>query len=288
MTAGSTRPKRTLSAALTVLCVVGILLRPAAATLAAPSCPPVLDAYTGGISKMVNGEQYHVFSESGVIRVRADVTFDSDVSTTQVLFLFGAPTQCGGMVAWIAQGGLHWAVNCDPGSLSVPVPVVGGSRHVIDFIYDGATSLAEIYLDGVEAAVGTKAWARPLDGYITIGDEHHTSAKYPFSGAVNEVSMYDCGYGHEPSCQPAFTSTAGYQTNADATTHAFDLAGSIYMRAVVTTSSEWINAGCSSQTVAIWGSSAAVSYGCGGVRGYINCLNGGTIGMDIQLSLIHI
>jgi len=286
MTAASTRPERTISAALMVLCVAGTLLRPAAATLAAPSCPPVLDAYTGGISKMVNGEHYHVFSEDGVIRVRADVTFDSDVSTSQVLFLFGAPTQCGGMIGYIAQGALHWAVNCNAGesdgSLDTTVTVVGGSRHVIDFVYDGATDLAEIYLDGVEAASGTRDWMRPYDGYVTIGDEHHSSEKYPFFGAVNEVSMYDCGYGHEPSCQPAFASTGGYQTNiADAGTHVFDLSGSIYMRAVVTTSSQW-HPSCSGQTVAIWGSSASVSYGCGGVRGYISCTNGGIIGMDVQ------
>ena len=286
MTAASTRPKRTLSAALMVLCVAGTLLRPAAATLAAPSCPPVLDAYTGGISNKVNSGHYHVFSEDGVIRVRADVTFDSDVSTSQVLFLFGAPTQCGGMIGYIAQGALHWAVNCDEGesdgSLDTTVTVVGGSRHVIDFVYDGATDLAEIYLDGVEAASGTKDWMRPYDGYVTIGDEHHSSEKYPFFGAVNEVSMYDCGYGHEPSCQPAFASTGGYQTNiADAGTHVFDLSGSIYMRAVVTTSSQW-HPSCSGQTVAIWGSSASVPYGCGGMRGYISCINGGVIQMDVQ------
>ena len=58
-------------------------------------------------------------------------------------------------------------------------------------------------------------------------------------------------HGHQPSCAPEFTSTSGYQVNA-LTDHSFDPAGSIYMRADVTTSDAWHSSGWA-QTVAIWG-----------------------------------
>jgi surface protein len=80
-------------------------------------------------------------------------------------------------------------------------------------------------------------------------------------------------HGHQPSCAPDFTSTSGYQVNA-LTGHSFDPAGSIYMRADVTTSDAWHSSGWA-QTVAIWGSTS----GTGGCRGWIS---NNRIGMDIQ------
>jgi surface protein len=81
-------------------------------------------------------------------------------------------------------------------------------------------------------------------------------------------------HGHQPSCAPEFTSTSGYQVNA-LTGHSFDPAGSIYMRADVTTSDAWHSSGYA-QTVAIWGGSTS---GSGGWRGWIQ---NNRIGMDIN------
>ena len=149
------------------------------------------------------------------------------------------------------------------------------TRYVIDYVYNQVTKLAEIYLDGVQIASGTKNWnEKVLDGYISVGDESHTSTVNAFQGTLHEVSMYDCMVpGHQPSCAPEFTSTSGYQVNA-LTGHSFDPAGSIYMRADVTTSDAWHSSG-SAQTVALWGSTS----GCGGWRGWIE---NNRIGMDIQ------
>ena len=111
------------------------------------------------------------------------------------------------------------------------------TRYVIDYVYNQVTKLAEIYLDGVQIASGTKNWnEKVLDGYISVGDESHTSTVNAFQGTLHEVSMYDCMVpGHQPSCAPEFTSTSGYQVTRSRS-HSFDPAGSIYMRADVTTS----------------------------------------------------
>ena len=66
--------------------------------------------------------------------------------------------------------------------------------YVIDYVYNQVTKLAEIYLDGVQIASGTKNWnEKVLDGYISVGDESHTSTVNAFQGTLHEVSMYDCG-----------------------------------------------------------------------------------------------
>ena len=68
------------------------------------------------------------------------------------------------------------------------------TRYVIDYVYNQVTKLAEIYLDGVQIASGTKNWnEKVLDGYISVGDESHTSTVNAFQGTLHEVSMYDCG-----------------------------------------------------------------------------------------------
>ena len=281
--------RRKLSPVLLALCIAG-LVRSATAALNTPTCPAVLDAYTGGTSSAtLNGGQQHTFSATGVIQVRLDLTFGSDVNTNQVFFLFGAPSQCGGLIGDVTTGGnLRLSVNCnydssDIGLTSGTGAVSPNTRYVIDYVYNQVTKLAEIYLDGVQIASGTKNWnEKLLDGYISVGDEAHASTVNAFQGTLHEVSMYDCDYGcgydcgYEPSCAPAFTSTAGYQTEVGTgTTHNFDPAGSIYMRAVVTTSDAWGSG--SAQTVAIWGSVA--SNGCGGWRGWIE---NNIIGMDVQ------
>ena len=106
--------RRKLSPVLLVLCIAG-LLRSATAALNTPTCPAVLDAYTGGASSVpLNGEQQHTFSTTGVIQVRLDLTFGSDIDTNQVFFLFGAPTQCGGLIGDVLSGGtLRFSVNCN-------------------------------------------------------------------------------------------------------------------------------------------------------------------------------
>ena len=274
--------RRKLSPVLLVLCIAG-LLRSATAALNTPTCPAVLDAYTGGASSVpLNGEQQHTFSTTGVIQVRLDLTFGSNIDTNQVFFLFGAPTQCGGLIGDVTTGGnLRISVNCnendsDLGLSSGTGAVSPNTRYVIDYVYNQVTKLAEIYLDGVQIASGTKNWnEKVLDGYISVGDESHTSTVNAFQGTLHEVSMYDCMVpGHQPSCAPEFTSTSGYQVNA-LTGHSFDPAGSIYMRADVTTSDAWHSSGYA-QTVAIWGGSTS---GSGGWRGWIQ---NNRIGMDIN------
>ena len=282
--------RRKLSPVLLALCIAG-LVRSATAALNTPTCPAVLDAYTGGASSAtLNGGQQHTFSATGVIHVRLDLTFGSDVNTNQVFFLFGAPSQCGGLIGDVLTGGKsRISVNCnydhaDVGLYSGTGAVSPNTRYVIDYVYNQVTKLAEIYLDGVQIASGTKNWnEKLLDGYISVGDEAHASTVNAFQGTLHEVSMYDCddgcGYdcGYEPSCAPMTAHAAGYQTQVDTgTTHSFDPAGSIYMRAVVTTSDAWHGSG-SAQTVAIWGS--VESNGCGGWRGWIK---NNEIGMDVQ------
>ena len=275
--------RRKLSPVLLVLCIAG-LLRSATAALNTPTCPAVLDAYTGGASSVpLNGEQQHTFSTTGVIQVRLNLTFGSDIDTNQVFFLFGALTQCGGLIGDVTTGGiLRLAVNCNENYSDLPLSsgtgaVSPNTGYVIDYVYNQVTKLAEIYLDGVQIASGTKNWnEKVLDGYISVVDESHTSTVNAFQGTLHEVSMYDCMVpGHQPSCAPEFTSTSGYQVNA-LTDHSFDPAGSIYMRADVTTSDAWHSSGYA-QTVAIWGSTS----GSGGWRGWIQ---NNRIGMDIQSS----
>ena len=273
--------RRKLSPVLLVLCIAG-LLRSATAALNTPTCPAVLDAYTGGASSAkLNSGQQHTFSTTGVIQVRLDLTFGSNIDTNQVFFLFGAPTQCGGLIGDVTTGGnLRISVNCNYGGSDISLAsgtgaVSPNTRYVIDYVYNQVTKLAEIYLDGVQIASGTKNWnEKVLDGYISVGDESHVSTVNAFQGTLHEVSMHDCAvYGHQPSCAPEFTSTSGYQVNA-LTGHSFDPAGSIYMRADVTTSDAWHSSG-SAQTVALWGDTS----GCGGWRGWIE---NNRIGMDIQ------
>ena len=273
--------RRKLSPVLLVLCIAG-LLRSATAALNTPTCPAVLDAYTGGASSAkLNSGQQHTFSTTGVIQVRLDLTFGSDIDTNQVFFLFGAPTQCGGLIGDVTTGGnLRISVNCNYGGSDISLAsgtgaVSPNTRYVIDYVYNQVTKLAEIYLDGVQIASGNKNWnEKVLDGYISVGDESHVSTVNAFQGTLHEVSMHDCAvYGHQPSCAPEFTSTSGYQVNA-LTGHSFDPAGSIYMRADVTTSDAWHSSG-SAQTVALWGDTS----GCGGWRGWIE---NNRIGMDIQ------
>ena len=273
--------RRKLSPVLLVLCIAG-LLRSATAALNTPTCRAVLDAYTGGASlDPLNSGQQHTFSTTGVIQVRLDLTFGSAIDTNQVFFLFGAPTQCGGLIGDVLTGGiLRLAVNCNENGSDLPLSsgtgaVSPNTRYVIDYVYNQVTKLAEIYLDGVQIASGNKNWnEKVLDGYISVGDESHVSTVNAFQGTLHEVSMHDCAvYGHQPSCTPEFTSTSGYQVNA-LTDHSFDPAGSIYMRADVTTSDAWHSSG-SAQTVAIWGDTS----GCGGWRGWIE---NNRIGMDIQ------
>ena len=273
--------RRKLSPVLLVLCIAG-LLRSATAALNTPTCPAVLDAYTGGASSAkLNSGQQHTFSTTGVIQVRLDLTFGSNIDTNQVFFLFGAPTQCGGLIGDVTTGGnLRISVNCNENGSDISLAsgtgaVSPNTRYVIDYVYNQVTKLAEIYLDGVQIASGTKNWnEKVLDGYISVGDESHVSTVNAFQGTLHEVSMHDCAvYGHQPSCAPEFTSTSGYQVNA-LTGHSFDPAGSIYMRADVTTSDAWHSSG-SAQTVALWGDTS----GCGGWRGWIE---NNRIGMDIQ------
>jgi surface protein len=274
--------RRKLSPVLLVLCIAG-LLRSATAALNTPTCPAVLDAYTGGASSAkLNSGQQHTFSTTGVIQVRLDLTFGSNIDTNQVFFLFGAPTQCGGLIGDVTTGGnLRISVNCNYGGSDISLAsgtgaVSPNTRYVIDYVYNQVTELAEIYLDGVQIASGTKNWnEKVLDGYISVGDESHVSTVNAFQGTLHEVSMHDCAvYGHQPSCTPEFTSTSGYQVNA-LTGHSFDPAGSIYMRADVTTSDAWHSSGYA-QTVAIWGGSTS---GSGGWRGWIQ---NNRIGMDIN------
>ena len=108
--------RRKLSPVLLVLCIAG-LLRSATAALNTPTCPAVLDAYTGGASSAkLNSGQQHTFSTTGVIQVRLDLTFGSNIDTNQVFFLFGAPTQCGGLIGDVTTGGnLRISVNCNYG-----------------------------------------------------------------------------------------------------------------------------------------------------------------------------
>ena len=192
--------RRKLSPVLLVLCIAG-LLRSATAALNTPTCPAVLDAYTDGASSVpLNGEQQHTFSTTGVIQVRLDLTFGSAIDTNQVFFLFGAPTQCGGLIGDVTTGGiLRLAVNCNHGGSDLPLSsgtgaVSPNTGYVIDYVYNQVTKLAEIYLDGVQIASGTKNWnEKVLDGYISVGDESHTSTVNAFQGTLHEVSMYDCG-----------------------------------------------------------------------------------------------
>mmetsp|Transcript_7967 Transcript_7967/g.36304 ORF Transcript_7967/g.36304 Transcript_7967/m.36304 type:complete len:122 (-) Transcript_7967:76-441(-) len=80
--------RRKLSPVLLVLCIAG-LLRSATAALNTPTCPAVLDAYTGGASSAkLNSGQQHTFSTTGVIQVRLNLTFGSDIDTNQVFFSF--------------------------------------------------------------------------------------------------------------------------------------------------------------------------------------------------------
>ena len=114
--------RRKLSPVLLVLCIAG-LLRSATAALNTPTCPAVLDAYTGGASSVpLNGEQQHTFSTTGVIQVRLNLTFGSDVNTNQVFFLFGATEQCGGLIGDVTTGGiLRLAVNCNDNDSDLPL-----------------------------------------------------------------------------------------------------------------------------------------------------------------------
>ena len=190
--------RRKLSPVLLVLCIAG-LLRSATAALNTPTCPAVLDAYTGGASSVpLNGEQQHTFSTTGVIQVRLNLTFGSDIDPNEVFFLFGAPTQCGGLIGDVlSDGTLRFSVNCNhDGSdlFSGTGAVSPNTRYVIDYVYNQVTKLAEIYLDGVQIASGTKNWnEKVLDGYISVGSESHTSTVNAFQGTLHEVSMYDCG-----------------------------------------------------------------------------------------------
>ena len=185
--------RRKLSPVLLVLCIAG-LLRSATAALNTPTCPAVLDAYTGGASSVpLNGEQQHTFSTTGVIQVRLDLTFGSAIDTNQVFFLFGAPTQCGGLIGDVTTGGiLRLAVNCNENESDLPLAsgtgaVSPNTRYVIDYVYNQVTKLAEIYLDGVQIASGTKNWnEKVLDGYISVGDESHVSTVNAFQGTLHE------------------------------------------------------------------------------------------------------
>ena len=207
--------RRKLSPVLLVLCIAG-LLRSATAALNTPTCPAVLDAYTGGASSAkLNSGQQHTFSTTGVIQVRLDLTFGSAIDTNQVFFLFGAPTQCGGLIGDVTTGGnLRISVNCnendsDLGLSSGTGAVSPNTRYVIDYVYNQVTKLAEIYLDGVQIASGTKNWnEKVLDGYISVGDESHASTVNAFQGTLHEVSMYDCG--------GRFTDKATLQSAVDA------------------------------------------------------------------------
>jgi len=207
--------RRKLSPVLLVLCIAG-LLRSATAALNTPTCPAVLDAYTGGASSAkLNSGQQHTFSTTGVIQVRLNLTFGSDIDTNQVFFLFGAPTQCGGLIGDVTTGGnLRISVNCNYGGSDISLAsgtgaVSPNTRYVIDYVYNQVTKLAEIYLDGVQIASGTKNWnEKVLDGYISVGDESHTSTVNAFQGTLHEVSMYDCG--------GRFTDKATLQSAVDA------------------------------------------------------------------------
>ena len=207
--------RRKLSPVLLVLCIAG-LLRSATAALNTPTCPAVLDAYTGGASLYpLNSGQQHTFSTTGVIQVRLNLTFGSNIDTNQVFFLFGALTQCGGLIGDVTTGGnLRISVNCDEndsdlGLSSGTGAVSPNTRYVIDYVYNQVTKLAEIYLDGVQIASGTKNWnEKVLDGYISVGDESHVSTYNAFQGTLHEVSMYDCG--------GRFTDKATLQSAVDA------------------------------------------------------------------------
>ena len=207
--------RRKLSPVLLVLCIAG-LLRSATAALNTPTCPAVLDAYTGGASlDPLNSGQQHTFSTTGVIQVRLDLTFGSNIDTNQVFFLFGAETQCGGLIGDVTTGGnLRISVNCnendsDLGLSSGTGAVSPNTRYVIDYVYNQVTKLAEIYLDGVQIASGTKNWnEKVLDGYISVGDESHASTVNAFQGTLHEVSMHDCG--------GRFTDKATLQSAVDA------------------------------------------------------------------------
>jgi hypothetical protein len=143
--------RRKLSPVLLVLCIAG-LLRSATAALNTPTCPAVLDAYTGGASlDPLNSGQQHTFSTTGVIQVRLDLTFGSAIDTNQVFFLFGAPTQCGGLIGDVTTGGiLRLAVNCNENGSDLPLSsgtgaVSPNTGYVIDYVYNQVTKLAEIY-----------------------------------------------------------------------------------------------------------------------------------------------
>ena len=62
----------------------------------------------------------------------------------------------------------------------------GVTGYVIDYVYNQVTKLAEIYLDGVQIASGTKNWNEKLGRLHLVGDEAHASTVNAFQGTLHE------------------------------------------------------------------------------------------------------